>query len=76
MEKAGSIGPVADRSKTKESATLELMPQIHPDVLRSGDAAAIQAAEALIKALTVPKPTIEPPRPCPFHPRFSYRSSP
>lgn len=27
--------------------------QIHPDVLRSGDPAAIQAAEALIKALTV-----------------------
>jgi len=30
------------------------MPQVHPDLLRSGDAAAIQAAEALIKALTVP----------------------
>ena len=30
------------------------MPQVHPDVLRSGDAAAIQAAEALVKALTVP----------------------
>ncbi len=30
------------------------MPQVHPDVLRSGDAAQIQAAEALVKALTVP----------------------
>ena len=30
------------------------MPKVHPDVLRSGDAPAIQAAEALIKALTVP----------------------
>jgi len=28
------------------------MPKVHPDVLRSGDAAAIQAAEALVKALT------------------------
>ncbi len=28
--------------------------QVHPDVLRSGDAAAIQAAKALVKALTVP----------------------
>ncbi len=31
------------------------MPKVHPDVLRSGDAAAIQAAEALVKALTVPE---------------------
>lgn len=31
------------------------MPQVHPDVLRSGDAAAIQAAEALVKALTIPE---------------------
>ena len=30
------------------------MPKIHPDVLRSGDAPTIQAAEALVKALTVP----------------------
>ena len=30
------------------------MPKVHPDVLRSGDTAAIQAAEALVKALTVP----------------------
>ena len=30
------------------------MPKVHPDVLRSGDAATIQAAEALVKALTVP----------------------
>ncbi len=30
------------------------MPQVHPDVLRSGDAAALQTAEALVKALTVP----------------------
>ena len=29
-------------------------PRVHPDVLRSGDAAAIQAAEALVKALTTP----------------------
>ncbi len=28
------------------------MPRVHPDVLRSGDPAAIQAAEALFKALT------------------------
>ena len=31
------------------------MPHVHPDVLRSGDAAALQAAEALVKALTVPE---------------------
>ncbi len=30
------------------------MPKVHPDVLRSGDPAQIQAAEALVKALTVP----------------------
>lgn len=30
------------------------MPRIHPDLLRFGDTAAIQAAEALVKALTVP----------------------
>ena len=30
------------------------MPQVHPDLLRSGDAEAIRAAEALIKALTTP----------------------
>ena len=30
------------------------MPHVHPDVLRSGDTAAIQAAEALVKALTTP----------------------
>ena len=29
--------------------------QVHPDVLRSGDAAMIQAAEALVKAITVPE---------------------
>lgn len=29
-------------------------PRVHPDVLRSGDAAAIQAAEALVKALATP----------------------
>lgn len=29
------------------------MPYIHPDVLRSGDAAAIQAAEALVKAMAI-----------------------
>lgn len=29
-------------------------PRVHPDVLRSGDASAIQAAEALVKALTTP----------------------
>ena len=29
------------------------MPRVHPDVLRSGDFAAIQAAESLIKALSV-----------------------
>ena len=31
------------------------MPQVHPDVLRSGDAAMIQAAEALVKAITTPE---------------------
>jgi hypothetical protein len=31
------------------------MPRVHPDILRSGDPAAIQAAEALVKALTVPE---------------------
>lgn len=30
------------------------MPQVHPDVRRSGDLAMIQAAEALVKALTIP----------------------
>ena len=30
------------------------MLHVHPDLLRSGDAAAIQAAEALVTALTVP----------------------
>lgn len=30
------------------------IPQIHPDVLRSGDAALLRAAEALVKALTTP----------------------
>ncbi|MFZ1642836.1 MAG: hypothetical protein WAV07_15665 [Candidatus Contendobacter sp.] len=30
------------------------MPQVHPDVLRAGDPATLQAAEALVKALTVP----------------------
>jgi hypothetical protein len=30
------------------------MPHVHPDLLRSGDAAAIQAAEALVNALTTP----------------------
>ncbi len=29
-------------------------PRVHPDVLRSGDTAAIQAAEALVKVLTTP----------------------
>jgi hypothetical protein len=29
-------------------------PRVHPDVLRSGDAATIQAAEALVKALSTP----------------------
>jgi hypothetical protein len=29
-------------------------PRVHPDLLRSGDPAALQAAEALVKALTVP----------------------
>ena len=29
--------------------------QVHPDVLRSGDAAMIQAAEALVKAITTPE---------------------
>ena len=31
------------------------MPKVHPDVLRSGDAATIQAAEALVKAITTPE---------------------
>ena len=31
------------------------MTQVHPDVRRSGDAATIQAAEALVKALTTPE---------------------
>lgn len=31
------------------------MPRVHSDVLRAGDTAAIQAAEALVKALTVPE---------------------
>ena len=31
------------------------MPKVHPDLLRSGDTAAIQAAEALVKAMTVPE---------------------
>lgn len=31
------------------------MPQVHPDVLRAGDPAAIQAAEALVKALSAPQ---------------------
>ncbi|MCB1769817.1 MAG: hypothetical protein KDJ31_09005 [Candidatus Competibacteraceae bacterium] len=31
------------------------MHQIHPDLLRSGDATALQAAEALIRALTQPE---------------------
>ncbi len=30
------------------------MPKVHPDVLRSGDPAMIQAANALVKALTAP----------------------
>ena len=30
------------------------MPCVHPDVLRAGDPATIQAAEALVKALTAP----------------------
>ncbi len=30
------------------------MPKVHPDLIRSGDTAAIQAAEALVKALTTP----------------------
>ena len=30
-------------------------PKVHPEVLRSGDAATIQAAEALVKALTMPE---------------------
>lgn len=30
-------------------------PRVHPDLLRSGDAPAIQAAEALIKASTTPE---------------------
>ena len=29
-------------------------PRVHPDVLRSGDAATIQAAEALVRALATP----------------------
>ena len=29
------------------------MPKVHPEVLRSGDVAQIQAAEALVKALTI-----------------------
>ncbi len=31
------------------------MPKVHPDLLRSGDTAAIQAAEALVKAITTPE---------------------
>jgi len=31
------------------------MPKVHPDVLRSGDPVTIQAANALVKALTVPE---------------------
>jgi hypothetical protein len=30
------------------------MPQVHPEVLRSGDAAMLWVAEALVKALTTP----------------------
>lgn len=30
------------------------MPKVHPELLRSGDAIAIQAAEALVKAMTTP----------------------
>ncbi len=30
------------------------MPQVHPDVLRSGDTAMIRAAEALVRAITTP----------------------
>lgn len=30
------------------------MPRVHPDVLRAGDPATTQAAEALAKALTTP----------------------
>ena len=37
-----------------EVAQTTAMPKVHPDVLRSGDAPTIQAAEALVKALTVP----------------------
>jgi len=32
-----------------------MSPKVHPDVLRSGDAATIQAAEALVKTLSVPE---------------------
>ena len=38
----------------RDLAQTRAMPKIHPDVLRSGDAAQIQAAEALLKALTMP----------------------
>ena len=31
------------------------LPRVRPDVFRSGDAAALQAAEALVKALTAPE---------------------
>ena len=41
---------VANEEMTQTTA----MPKVHPDVIRSGDAAAIQAAEALVKALTTP----------------------
>lgn len=41
--------------RVKDLAQTSAMPKIHPDVLRSGDAAQIQAAEALVKALTVPE---------------------
>lgn len=40
--------------RVEDLAQTAAMPKVHPDVLRSGDPAQIQAAEALVKALTVP----------------------
>lgn len=39
----------------RDLAQTRAMPKIHPDVLRSGDDERIQAAKALLKALTVPE---------------------
>ena len=47
--------PLYRWKRVGDLAQTTAMPQVHPDVLRSGDAAQIQAAEALVKAITMPE---------------------